>query len=88
MRKFATSAEAITYIESKHWLGWEVLEVIKLQAQFGIVVDRYPLLENGQGDVAAAPAPGRRDDVVWTRDLSTSDPKTLFPRHELRRRPQ
>lgn len=87
MKKFATAAEAITYIEGRTWWGWEVLEVVKLQEQFGIVVNRYPLLQDGQVDVAAAPAPGRRDDVVWTRDLGTSDPKTLFPRHELGYRP-
>ncbi len=88
MKKFATSAAAITYIEGRTGWGWEVLEVVKLQEQFGIVVNRYPLLQDGQGDVAAAPPPGRRDDVVWTRDLGTSDPKPLCPRHELRRRPQ
>ena len=88
MKKFATSAEVSTYIEGRTWLGWEVLEVVKLQEQFGIVVDRYPLLQDGQVDVAAEPPHVRLDDVVWTRDLGTSDQKTLFPRHELRRRPQ
>ena len=51
MKEFATSAEAIAYIEGRAWLGWEVLEVVKLGQHCGIVVDRYPLLEDGRVDV-------------------------------------
>lgn len=88
MKEFATQAEAIAYVEdSDNWLGWELIEVVAQGDVFGILADKYPLLENGEVDVVAEPRHVPLDAVVWTLDLFESDQKTLFPRRDLGYRP-
>ena len=88
MKKFATLSEAIAYVDGREtWLGWELLEVVAIGDVYGVLVDKYPLLEDGQVDVAAEKRHVPLEDVLYTRALFESDQKTLFPRGDLGFRP-
>ena len=84
MKEFATKAEAIAYVEERdNWLGWELIEVVTQGDVYGVLADKYPVLEDGQVDVVAKPWHVPLDAVVWTLDLFESEQKTLFPRADL-----
>ena len=72
-----------TWKVGRTWLGWELIEVVAQGDGFGILADKYPLLEHGQVDVVAEPRHVPLDAVVWSLDLFDGDQKTLFPRSEL-----